>query len=102
MAAIRTEFGLFWNGMLAIRTFISFLGLRGLEKIGKHGRHHQTETCTETCACLCLRFRRLLYSHRSLHLQKAVEVIKNLQSALIVDGLLNLRGWSNGHNIKII
>jgi len=45
--AIRTEFRLFWDGMLTLGTFESLLGWRSLgipQQVSEHGRHPKTET----------------------------------------------------------
>ena len=57
MATIRAEFSLLGNGMVTIRTFEDFLGLKGvgiLQKLSKHRGHHKAEAHTPNLLLLQL------------------------------------------------
>jgi len=99
VAAIRAEFSVGRNFIVTFRTgeFIHsawfFGAIRPGKILGKHGRHHKTQTGSHTHARAGgFGLRSFFHGHGSFHLHEFIHVVEDTHTAAVVNGFLNF-GW---------
>jgi hypothetical protein len=74
----------------------------GLECLGEHGGHHKPHPHAQTRARLSLGLGGRFHGHGGFHLEKFVEIVKDAEPALVVDGLLDFRRRCDRVDLQLV